>query len=176
MARAQDQRRWRASTTRKRIEVYLPEDRAAELDALAFKRGESRATVIVALIAEAAAVSDTATQTDEAQSKPKPEPADAARSDPVSPTPSSVLLNAVGSAAEQGRTTASRYAFRRPHGDDERRYQWIAVVDGGMRIALGSDPTQFHRWRGVVLDGSLYIKEAKGRSRDDVVARLLDWC
>jgi hypothetical protein len=40
---------------------------------------------------------------------------------------------------------------------------------------LGDDPVQYHRWRGVVLDGSLDLKEAKGDSRDGVVAQLLRW-
>ena len=50
MARAQDQKRWRDHSGRKRIEVNLPADTAAALDKLASERGQSRAAVIAALI------------------------------------------------------------------------------------------------------------------------------
>jgi|GEM_PF-4329345 len=58
MARTHLQRRWRARTDRKRIEIYLPADKVDALDALANARGESRAGVIETLIADASASPD----------------------------------------------------------------------------------------------------------------------
>jgi hypothetical protein len=74
-----------------------------------------------------------------------------------------------------GPASADGYTFRRPRDSTERRYKWIAVTDDGTRIGLGGDPVRFYHWRGVVLDGSILIKEAKGNSRDAVVAKLLHW-
>ena len=52
MARAQDQKRWRARSSRKRIEITLPVDTVSALDWLASERRQSRAAVIAALIDE----------------------------------------------------------------------------------------------------------------------------
>lgn len=54
IAKAVSQARWRAKTDTKRVEVYLPVDVIAELDAIAKERGKSRAGVIAALVQDVA--------------------------------------------------------------------------------------------------------------------------
>lgn len=46
MARARDQKRWRDNTTRRRIEVYLPPDTVAALDAMPGSRAQAIAALV----------------------------------------------------------------------------------------------------------------------------------
>lgn len=171
MARAQDQRRWRTNTDRQRIEVYLPVDKLTALDELARARGVSRATVIDDLIAEAmpatAPVSTQAASTD-APADDAPWATDTAPSEaadtPQAPTETPPTTRA---------SEKLGYRFHRPQRPEETRYQWIAVADDGTRIALTPDPVRFYRWSGFILDGSLYIRDAKSNNRDEIVRTLL---
>ena len=47
------QQRWRNATSLRRIDVYLPQETLAQLDALAADTNQSRAKVIAALIQDA---------------------------------------------------------------------------------------------------------------------------
>ena len=69
--------------------------------------------------------------------------------------------------------TPTGYKIRRPRTADEQRYDWIVVADDGRRIALGPDPVRFSRWCGRYLDSSIFAREAKGNTRDEVVHKLL---
>ncbi|MDA3919936.1 MAG: ribbon-helix-helix domain-containing protein [Salinisphaera sp.] len=62
MARAQDQKRWRDNSDRRRVEVYLPVDTLTALDKLASERGQSRAGVIAHLLTDMPAQSATEPQ------------------------------------------------------------------------------------------------------------------
>lgn len=62
MARAQDQKRWRDKSDRKRIEVYLPVDSVTALDALTAESGQSRSAAIMSLIAAQRETNQAATQ------------------------------------------------------------------------------------------------------------------
>lgn len=157
MARAQDQKRWRENTRHKRIEVYMSPENVERLDTLAVQRGQSRATVLASLIHDATpAALATA------------EPAPPAVSEPVSsgePTPD------VTQAVEP--STSEKHGFRRPRSADEKKYDWI-ITTGGQRIALGPDPARFWRWSGRNLDGSMFTREAKGNTREEVIRKLLN--
>lgn len=157
MARARDQKRWRANTRRKRIEVYLSPETADRLDALACERGQKRPAVIAALIDDAAP-----------SASPPPEPTAHTLAETASPPPPDP--QATQASASQG---TWGYKIRRPSSADEKRYNWIAVTDEGRRIALGPDPARFWRWSGQYLDGTMFSRQAKGNTRDEVVRNLM---
>lgn len=167
MGRTENQRRWRANTTQQRIEVYLPDNRVTELDTLAAGRGTSRAKLIAALIAQEIARettrSEPSTQMDAVSSRSGLERDRPAAAPPAEPETT---------ARSDGNTTPS-WSFRRPRAAAEKRYTWIAEVSDGTRIGLGADPARFYRWQGLILDGSIYLREAKGNRREDVVTKLL---
>ena len=52
MASAENQKRWRQNNGKKRIELYLPVDTLAKLDALASERALSRADAITQLVSD----------------------------------------------------------------------------------------------------------------------------
>lgn len=74
MARAQDQKRWRDKSGRKRIEVSLPVDSVSALDVLAAESGQSRSAVIVSLIEAQHATNRTATHLAYQFRRPQPGP------------------------------------------------------------------------------------------------------
>jgi hypothetical protein len=158
MARTQDQQRWRSNTCRKRIEVYLPPDVVDRLDALATERGQKRPAVIAALIDSAAPAAEAA-----------PEPAADTAAETNAPPPSEIqAIEASTHSDPKG------YKTRRPRSADEKRYDWIVVTNDGQRIALGPDPARFWRWCGRYLDGSIFSREAKGNTLDEIAQRLID--
>jgi len=63
MARAKDQKRWRQSSSKRKIEAYLHADTAERLDALVAAQGGSRASVLSELIEAASADTDIAAVT-----------------------------------------------------------------------------------------------------------------
>lgn len=154
MGKAELQKRWRANTTRKRIEVYLPADVVEQLDAWAKSGSQSRAAVISGLIRGVV-----------------PEPASAAAQAPE-PVETRETPASQAPAPEDGAEIG--YKLRRPRSADEQRYDWIAVTDQDERIALGPDPVRFHKWSGHYISGSLFGRDAKGASREAVVRDLID--
>lgn len=170
MARAEDQRRWRAQTDRKRVEVYLPVDTLDALDAQAAARGVTRATVLGDLIADATPAPEASDRLPDAAADETPAATDTG---PAQAAESASQPAPVDRPWIPEPETRIGYRYHRPTQPTEKDYDWIAVADDGTRIALRSDPVRFYRWSGFILDGSLYIRDAHAHTRDAIVNKLL---
>ena len=171
MARAQDQKRWRDNSGKKRVEVYLPEDTAAILDRLVSERGQSRAAIIAALIDAQPEDGSLPPGLAETACVPAPQ-TDGEASENHGTSPSKSRCNRSLGDERSTTSTSSGHRFRRPQTAAEKRYEWILIHDG--EPLAGLKRRELGGWQGSYLKPSMLSRPCQRQTRAAVAKGLIE--